>query len=51
MIEFFGFSFFKAAAESDETGSMIGGDACQNPVTGLPVLQVWDDMVNAHTVA
>ena len=43
--------FFKAAAETDETGSMIGGDVCQNPVGGLPMLRVWDDKVNAHTVA
>ena len=43
--------FFKAVAETDETESMIGGDVCQKPVTGLPVLRVWDDKVNAHTVA
>ena len=42
---------FKAAAESEETGSMIGGDVCQNPVGGLPMLRVWDYKVNAHTVA
>jgi hypothetical protein len=45
------FGFFKAAAETDETGSMIGGDVCQNPVGGLPMLRVWDDGVNAYTVA
>ena len=45
------FSFFKAAAETEETGSMIGGDVCQNPVTGLPVLRVWDDKVDARTIA
>jgi hypothetical protein len=45
------FGFFKFAAETGETGSMIGGDVCQNPLTGLPVLRVWDDKVNAHTVA
>ncbi len=45
------FGFFKAAVETDETGSMIGGDVCQNPVGGLLVLRVWDDRVNAHTVA
>ena len=28
---------FKAAAETDETGSMIGCYVCQNPVTVLPV--------------
>ena len=44
-------SFFRAAAEFDETGSMIGHDGCQFPVAGLPVLQVEDDKVNAHTVA
>ena len=43
--------FFKAAAETDETGPMIGRDGCQNPITGLRVLRVWDDKVNAHTVA
>ena len=43
--------FFKAATKTDETGLMIGRDGCQNPITGLPVLQVWDDKVNAHTVA
>ena len=31
------FGFFKFAAETGETGSMIGGDVCQNPLTGLPV--------------
>ena len=45
------FGFFKATAEADKTRSMIGSDVCQNPVTGLPVLQVWDDKVNAYTVA
>ena len=45
------FGFFKATAETDETGSMIGSDVCQNPVTGLPVSRLWDDKVNAHTVA
>ena len=45
------FGFFKAAAETDETGSMIGGDVCQSPVGGLLMLRVWDDKVNAHTVA
>ena len=45
------FGFFKSAAETDETGSMIGGDVCQNPVGGLPMLRVWDDGVNAYTVA
>ena len=44
-------SLFKAAAETDKTGSMIGRYGCQNPVTSLPVLRVWDDKVNAHTVA
>ena len=43
--------FFKATAETDKTRSMIGSDVCQNPVTGLPVLRVWDDKVNAHNVA
>ena len=45
------FDFFKAAGETDDTRSMIGRDGCQNPVTGLPLLRVWDDKVNAHTVA
>ena len=45
------FGFFKAAAETYETGSMIGGDVCQNPVGGLPMLRVCDDGVNAYTVA
>ncbi len=45
------FGFFKATAETGKTRSMIGSDVCQNPVTGLPVLRVWDDKVNAHTVA
>ena len=45
------FGFFKAAAETDETESMIGGDVCQNPVGGLPMLRVWDNKGNAHTVA
>ena len=43
--------FFKAAAETDKTRSKIGRYGCQNPVTSLPVLRVWDDKVNAHTVA
>ena len=45
------FSFFKASTETDETGSMIGRDGYQNSVGGLPVLRVWDDKFNAHTVA
>jgi hypothetical protein len=45
------FGFYKATAKTDETGSMIGSDACQNPVAGMPALRVWDDKVNAHTVA
>ncbi len=45
------FGFLKLRRETDETGSMIGRDGCQNPVTGLPVLRVWDDKVDAHTVA
>ena len=45
------FGFFKASTETGETGSMIGRDGYQNPVGGLPVLRVWDDKVNAHTVA
>ena len=43
--------FFKASTETDETGSMIGRDGYKNSVAGLPVLRVWDDKVNAHTVA
>ena len=43
--------FVKAAAETDEIGSMIGRDGCQSPVGGLPVLRVWDEKVNAHTIA
>ena len=45
------FGFFKASTETDETGSMIGRNGCQNPVSGLLVLRVWDEKVNAHTVA
>jgi hypothetical protein len=45
------FGFVKASMEADETGSMIGRDGYQNSVAGLPVLRLWDDKVNAHTVA
>ena len=45
------FGFFKSSVETGETGSMFGRDGCQNPVTGLPLLRLWDDKVNAHTVA
>jgi hypothetical protein len=37
--------------ETDEAGSMIGRGGYQNSVGGLPVLRVWDDKFNAHTVA
>ena len=45
------FGFFKAVAKTDTTGSMIGRDGRETPVTGLPGLRLWDDKVNAHTVA
>tara|TARA_B100001093_G_scaffold286630_1_gene273816 strand:+ start:837 stop:992 length:156 start_codon:yes stop_codon:yes gene_type:complete len=51
MIELKAVVVFKVAVETEETGSMIGGDICQNLGAGLPVLRVWDDKVNAHTVA
>ena len=43
--------FRKAVVETDETWPMIGHDGCQDPITGLPDLRVWDYKVNAHTVA
>ena len=42
--------FVKAAAETDETGSMIGRDGCQSPVGGLPVLRVWDENFKVYGV-